>query len=258
MPGLGDDEEDQAEAQDVPEALIEEGGVDLHVAAIDGGEAHPPGEGGLGAEGLPVHEVAPAADGLAQHEAHDAEVRHGPQPDALAAAVEEGHEEDGDDGAVDGEAAVPDGDDAAPVEAAVGIPEAVQVEEDIVGPGTQDAEGHAHEDQVQQVILLDAVMLGLPQAEEHAEEHAQAQNDAVPVDAVADVEGHGVGGEFPVPKEAGEADGGVREDVGIGDGHASVPSFSCSSAGRIRERAMRSSRTFCRRKARISSGWMLS
>ena len=173
VPGLGDDEEHQAEAQDVPEALIEEGGVDLHVAAIDGGEAHPPGEGGLGAEGLPVHEVAPAADGLAQHEAHDAEVRHGPQPDVLAAAVEEGHEEDRDDGAVDGEAAVPDGHDAAPVEAAVRIPEAVQVEENVVDPGPQDAEGHTHEDEVQQVILLDAVVLGLLQAEEHAEEHAE-------------------------------------------------------------------------------------
>ena len=91
----------------------------------------------------------------------------------LAAAVEEGHEEDRDDGAVDGEAAVPDGHDAAPVEAAVRIPEAVQVEEDVVDPGSQDAEGHTHEDEIQQVILLDAVVLGLPQAEEHAEEHAQ-------------------------------------------------------------------------------------
>ncbi len=38
VPGLGDDEEDQAAGPHVPEALIEEGGVDLHQLAGDGGQ----------------------------------------------------------------------------------------------------------------------------------------------------------------------------------------------------------------------------
>ena len=228
----------------------------LYIRPIDRGEPHPPGQGGFRAEGLPVHEVAPAADGLPQHEAHDAEVRHGPQPDVLPFAVEERHEEDRDDGAVDGKPPVPDGDDAAvraPVEASVGVSEPVQVEEHVIGPGPQDADGHAHQHEIQQVVLPDAVVPGLLQAQQHAEEQAQPQNDAIPVDAVTNVQRYGVGGELPVPEKAGKADRGVCQDVSIRDGHALFPSFPCCSPGRIRERAMRSSLTFSRRNARISS-----
>ena len=219
----GHHEEDEQKPDEVPQALVKEGGMDLHVLAGAGPHPHPPGQVRRPAESLPVDEVGPAADDLAQKQAHDAEVRHGPQLDLFPAGEEEGHQRPGDDGAVDGDAPVPDGHDPAPVQAAGLVPVEVQVEDDVVDTGPQDAAGHRPEDEVQHVVLRQAVALGLLHAQQKPRQEAQSQDDAVPVDAVADVKGHGVQVELPVPEEAGEADGHVFQRGQFRSGHIKPP-----------------------------------
>ena len=54
----------EQKAAEVPQALIEERRVHLNVRTRDGRQAHAPRQRRLRAEGLAVHEVAPAADAL--------------------------------------------------------------------------------------------------------------------------------------------------------------------------------------------------
>ena len=220
---LGDDEEDQQQPDQVPKALVEERGMDLHVLGGADPHPHPPGQVRQAAEGLPVDEVGPAADDLAQEQADDGQVRHGAEGDLFQPGEDEGRQRPGDHGAVDGDAAVPDGGDPAPVQGAGGVPVEVQVEDDVVDPGAQDAAGHRPEHEVQHMVLGEAVALGLLHAKQHPRQKAQGQDDAVPVDAVADVEGDGVRVEFPVPEEAREADGHVLQGGQFRSGHIRPP-----------------------------------
>ena len=180
--------------------------MDLDVLARAGPKAHPPGQVRQSAEGLPVDKVGPAADDLAQQQPHDAKIRQGPQLQLLAPGVEKGQQRTGDDRAVDGKAAVPDGDHAPPVQAAVGPAVEVQIEDDVVDPGAQHAAGHPPEDHVQHMVLLEAEALRLPHAQQQAHKHGKGQNDTVPIDAMADVQGDGIGVELPALKETGKAD----------------------------------------------------
>ena len=173
-------------------------------------DLHPPGQVRQSAEGLPVDEVGPAADALARQQSQHRQVRHGPEFQLLVPGVEEGHQHTGDDRAVDGKPAVPNGNHLAPVEAAVGVAVQVQVEDHVVQPGADDAAGHRPEHHVQHIVLREPVTLGLLHAQQQSRQHGDGQNDAVPVDPVADVDGDGVRIELPIPKEAREADGHVR------------------------------------------------
>ena len=53
-------------------------------------------------------------------------------------------------------------------------------------------------------------MLGHAAAQQDSNQQRNRQNDAVPVNAVADVNGHGVRVDLPIPEEAGKADGHIR------------------------------------------------
>ena len=197
--------------------------MDLHILVGAGPHPHPPGQVRQAAEGLPVDEVGPAADDLAQEKPHDRQVRHGAEGDFFKPGEEEGGQGPGDDGAVDSDAAVPDGDDPAPVQGAIGVPVEVQIEDDIIDAGAQDAAGHCPENEVQHVVLRQAVALGLLHAQQQSRQKAQGQDDAVPVDPVADVNGDGVRVELPVPEEAGEADGHVFQRGQFRSGHIKPP-----------------------------------
>jgi len=212
-PGLGYHKNDQQQADDVPQALIQEGGVDLHQFPSSGGQLHAPGQGGLGAEGLPVQEIAPAADGLADEQAHDHQVHHGPKLDVAAAAENDGHDHHGDDAAVNGQAAVPDGDGLGPAEMALMVLELTEIEQNIVQPGPHDGRGDAPQQPVDEVILPDAVFGALAHTPPQGYQHAQGDEDAVPIDAVADVDGLGADGDGPVAKKPREADGAVGHDL---------------------------------------------
>ena len=62
---LGHDEQDQQQANQIPEALIEKGRMDLDAGILADPQLHPPGQGSLPAESLPIDEIGPPADDLA-------------------------------------------------------------------------------------------------------------------------------------------------------------------------------------------------
>ena len=193
----------------------------LNVRTRDGRQAHAPRQRRLRAEGLAVHEVAPAADELADKQADDDEVGHGEELKsllALAPAQAQRDDDDGDDRPVDGETAVPDGDGLAPAERAVAVFEVVEIEQHIVNPRAEDAAGDAPEHAVEEVILADAVFLLLAHAKRQRQHKAERDENAVPVDAAAaDVQRHGAGRELPVAEKPREADGAVCHNA-QGDG----------------------------------------
>ena len=190
-PGLGYHKNDQQQADEVPQALVQEGGMYLHQLPGSGGQLHAPGHGGFRAKGLAVQEIAPAADGLADEQPHDHQVHHGPQLDMAAAAQDNGHDDHSDDAAVDGQAAVPDGDGLGPAEPVLVVLELAEIEQNVIDPRADDAAGNAPQQPVDQVILADAVFRALAHAPPQGHQHAQGDEDAVPVDAVADVDGLG-------------------------------------------------------------------
>ena len=173
--------------------------MDVHRLTGTGDELHAPGQGGLAAECLTVHEVAPAAHGLTDEQTHNDQVGERAQLEAAAAAEDIAGGDGHDDTAVDGQSAVPNGDDPAPVQRTVSVFELGQVEDDVVDPCADDGQGHAPQHAVQQVILADAVLRPLAHTEPQGQHHAQGDEDAVPVDGLAaDVEGHGGRGKLPV------------------------------------------------------------
>ena len=212
-PGLGHHQQDQQQPHEVPQALVQESGVDLDVLGGGGPKPHPPGQGGLPAEGLPVHEVAPAAHGLSDEETHDPQVRKGPGDDLLPFAEEDQHDKGRDHRPVDGHAAVPDPQHGGVIQRAVGAAVAIQIEDHIVQPGPDDAQGDLPDHHVVYVVRRDAVPLPLTAAEQHRQQQAQADDDSVPVDPVANVDGHRVRIDLPVPEEAGKADGHIASRV---------------------------------------------
>ena len=70
------------------------------------GETHAAENSRFRAEGLAVHKVAPAADGLSDEQPHHAAVGHRPELDLLDAAKDECRQKAHDDCAVDGKPAV--------------------------------------------------------------------------------------------------------------------------------------------------------
>ena len=196
-----------------------------------GPKAHTPGQRGLRAESLPVDEVAPAADTLAQQQSHDAKVRHGPELQLFHTGVTKGHDDAHNDRTVNGKAAVPHGHDLSPVQTTVRRAVQVQVEKHIVDAGADDARGHRPEHHVQHVVLREAKALGLLHAKQQTCQHGHRQDDAVPVHAMADVEGDGIDVAFPVAEQAGKADGHITQSLQFG----LHPFFlSCLTWGRSR------------------------
>ena len=127
----------------------------------------------------------------------------------MALCVGQCHQYACDHRAVNSQSAVPDPEHGAPIQAAVRIPVKVQIEQNIIEPGTDDAARHRPEHHVHNVVLSQAIVFGLLHAEIQPRQHGKCQNDPVPVDPVADMDGHRVNVQFPIPEQAGEADGHV-------------------------------------------------
>ena len=127
----------------------------------------------------------------------------------MALCVGQCHQYACDHRAVNSQSAVPDPEHGTPIQAAVRIPVKVQIEQNIIEPGTDDAARHRPEHHVHNVVLSQAIVFGLLHAEIQPRQHGKCQNDPVPVDPVADMDGHRVNVQFPIPEQAGEADGHV-------------------------------------------------
>ena len=123
--------------------------------------------------------------------------------------VDQRHKDADDHRTVNGEAAIPNTQHGAPVQRTVRFAVEVQIKEHIINAGADDAAGHGPEHHVHDVVLRQSVVLGLLHTEIQPRQHGKCQNDPVPVDPVADMDGHRVNVQFPIPEQAGEADGHV-------------------------------------------------
>ena len=174
-------------------------------------QTHAPGKVGHAAERLTVHKVAPAADRLPDQKTHHAAVGHGPKTELADAAEDIGGQKACNDCAVDGKTAVPNAEHFHEVERAVRIAVEIQIENDVVDAGANDAGGDRPEDHVDHIVARQAEFGRLAHAEPETCQHAGGKQHAVPVDAVADVKKLAGSGELPVPEKTGEADGSIAK-----------------------------------------------
>ena len=176
-------------------------------------ESHPPGQVAGAAVGLLVDEVAPSTHDLSDEQAHNRQVSHGQEGQLFIFAHHQAGQDTADDAAVDGQTAIPDGDGLAPLELPLGVPIEGQVEYDVVNAGTDNADGQPPQEHIQKVILFDAEILRPPAAKSSGQQEASGDDDAVPVDVLAEnLKGH------PLDVEG-------QSQAGEGDGIHVVPSF---------------------------------
>ena len=136
---------------------------------------------------LAVHEVAPAAHELADDDAHARHVEQDGGRDLLDLCNDEQRDGAADDAAVDGKSALPDVEDG---DGIVGVE--LPIENAVVQPRADNADGHGPEDHVEHVVLRDAEVLCPREHIEHSEQEACGDDDAVPVDILPeDRKGHG-------------------------------------------------------------------
>ena len=100
----------QHEADQIPDGLIEEGGVPVaeHTEAVRQPHAQKEIVEDLRAVGLPIEEVSPAADALADQQAQGHDVQIGAKLLLFQLGEEQQAQDGADDAAVDGDAALPD------------------------------------------------------------------------------------------------------------------------------------------------------
>ena len=201
----------------------------VHIALVqhvpgDGLPAHPPGQSGGAAVGLHIHKVAPPANKLADEQPVDTQVGKGQKADLFHMTEEEQHHQGGQDGPVDGQTAVAVAEDGPPVQAAVRPAVEPQIKNDVIGPDGHKGHGDGTDHHVGDLVLGDAEALAPLAAQEHGQQQAAGNDDAIPIDGTAQQgKGHPVQGKGQ--SQAGERDG--------------VDHFS-SPLGRMTARAVRS------------------
>ena len=143
------------------------------------------------AVGLLVEEVAPPADGLPQHQPGRDQIGQRPEADLFPLGEDQRGDHAADDGAVDGDAAVPD------VQHADGIVRVLlPLKDHIVDARKHDGRGDGQQRVVQHAVGVDALLLGLHVDHHHRNDHRQRDEYAVPVDVVPEHgERNGIGTE---------------------------------------------------------------
>ena len=230
-------------AGEIPDGFVQERRVVVDHRARRVLQAHLEKGVGHGAVGLAVHEVAPAAEDLADQHRHGGQVQHRARGELLRPAHDEQRDHAADDAAVDGQPALPDiqGGDGV-----VGIQ--VPVEHAVIDPRADDADGHHPQNSVEDVVLHESEARGPVHHVEHREQEARRDDDAVPVDVLAeDRKGHGAG--IDRDAEVGERDRRKQK-------HGWYLPHACR--GRMTEIAARFFKTFSRRNCSASSAVRLS
>jgi len=128
----------------------------------------------VAAEGFSIKKVAPAADDLTCDEAEDAGVRDLEEIDFSVLAKERTADHRSDDAAVDGEAAVPYREDFRGVLRVV-----VPLKRHVINAGADDAEHDGEQCKVFDILRVKAAALVVGPRDQDAEQHADADNDAV-------------------------------------------------------------------------------
>ena len=132
------------------------------------GEPHSQKAGGFPAKGLPVQEVAPAADALPDEKAQADQIQQSQDVQLLHPAENQSADDRADDAAVNGQSALPN------VQAGDGVGGILLPGKDaIIGPGANDGKGGRPQDPVDEMVLRDAELsapaAGLPQRQGQAQ-----------------------------------------------------------------------------------------
>ena len=163
------------------------GGDDAAVLGDQLVQAHPQEAVGLGAEGLPVEEVAPAAQALADQKAQGGDVQHRANLHLLDPGKDQNADGSADDAAVNGQATVPD---IQNFDGVVLI--AVPLEDAVVQPGAQNGKGHDAQHAVGQIVHGQAELAAAAAGVKDRQQQAHGDDEAVQMDAQgADVQGAG-------------------------------------------------------------------
>ena len=175
------------EADQVPDGFIEERRVVIRHDAGRILQAHLQKRIRDSAVRLAVHKVSPAAHKLADDDAHARHVEQDGSRNFLALRNDEQRDRAADDAAVDGKSALPDVEDGNGI---VGVE--LPIENAVIQPGADHADGYGPEDHVKHVVLRDAEVLRPREHIENSEQEPGGNDDAVPVDVLPkDRKGHG-------------------------------------------------------------------
>ena len=140
-------------------------------------QTHPEEGNGLRTEGLPVHEIAPTADALADEEAQHHHVQQGSHLDLLDLAEDADAQDCTQNTAIDGQAAFPDVEELVQMLAVV-----VPGEDAVIKSGAEDGEGGHPQHAVHQVIFLDAELAAALATVEHRQDQAEGNDHTVIID----------------------------------------------------------------------------
>ena len=182
--GLAAVDQQEKEDQEARDRFIEEG---RHVPLAQALDVHGVGEElkvGVGdqfAEGLLVEEVAPAADGLPQHQTRRDEIRQRPEGDLFPLREDQRGDDAADDRAVDGDAALPD---EQRVDGIGGV--LIPLENHIVKAGEDDGRGHGQQGVIEHTIGVQPLALGLAVDHDDRKHHRQGDQNAIPINVVTE------------------------------------------------------------------------
>ena len=179
----------ETEAQQTPNGFIQEAGMyqaigvnglSGHMGRIaeiadDPVTGHTPGKIGVGTEGFSVDKVTPAADTLANEEAHSCQVHHGQYLDLAKTCYQCTSKKSTDNAAINGHAALPGLEDQGEVVLVVLPAEGHKVE-----TGTNDAADDAGQHHVHHLVADDAESLAVSEGHPHSQQDAKPDKGAVP------------------------------------------------------------------------------
>ena len=222
----------------IPHRFIQEGGVVVFIRPGDGVVKSHAEERIRGrAEGLPVEEVSPAADALADEKAAQHQIQKGGQVGLFDFAEDDHADHRADHRTVDGDAAVPDiqhGDGVLPV--------AVPGESTVVDSGADNGQGRDPQHAIQQIILAQSRIVAASAGIQHRQQ--QPQGDDQPV--IMNLQG-------PQGKASSRIQLQAQKGKGNGGIVCRIHALSSSvSRGLMMEMAQRSRRTTRDRNSRIS------
>ena len=163
-------------ADSVPQGLVQERRLHIRQRTVDVDAHAQEGIRDLSV-GLLVDEVAPAADRLADQKPHRRDVEHRAEADAPHLAEHDRRQDARDDRAVDRDAAVPD----AEHRHRVVIVQLVVFPDDVICARADDRNRHREQQQVDEVIRLEADIRAALHAVQDAEQEADGDDDPVPV-----------------------------------------------------------------------------
>ena len=169
----------------------------VHQLIGNGGGAHAPRQRGQAAVGLHIDKVAPAANGLTNEQPVTAHIRIVPKGLVAHFAVYRYGDHRCDHTAVDGQAAVPDGNGPPPVKGAVCTAKLRQIENHIVSSGPDDGQRHSEKQHINEFFTVHAQAGSLFRTVKHRQQKSKGDNDAIPIDVLTkQVQRHPVEGKF--------------------------------------------------------------